>query len=46
MLISVSLDPLMNISDAIYVISLIILIWIAIEIGGGGGGKRSRQPVY
>ncbi len=36
----------MNISDAIYVISLMIAIWIAIEIGGGDGGKRSRQPVY
>jgi hypothetical protein len=36
----------MNLSDAIYVISLIIVIWMAIEISGGDGGKRSRQPVY
>jgi protoporphyrinogen oxidase len=35
----------MNLSDAIYVISLIIVIWMAIEISGGGGGKRSRQPI-
>jgi hypothetical protein len=32
----------MNISDAIYVISLMI----AIEISGGDGGTRSRQPVF
>ncbi len=36
----------MNTSDIIYVISLMIVIWIAIEIGSGDGGKRSRQPVY
>lgn len=35
----------MNLSDAIYVISLIIVIWMAIEISGGDGGKRSRQPI-
>jgi len=36
----------MNLSDAIYVISLMIVIWMAIEMSGGDGGKRSRQPIY
>jgi hypothetical protein len=36
----------MTLSDAIYVISLMIVIWMAIEISGGDGGKRSRQPIH
>jgi len=35
----------MTLSDAIYVVSLILVIWIAIGMSGGDGGKRSRQPV-
>jgi hypothetical protein len=35
----------MSLSDAIYVVSLILVIWIALGMSDGDGGKRSRQPV-
>jgi hypothetical protein len=36
----------MSLSDAIYIVSLILVIWIALGMGDGDGGKRSRQPVF
>jgi hypothetical protein len=36
----------MDLSDATYVLFLVICCWLAIHLdaGGGGGGKRSRVP--
>jgi hypothetical protein len=36
----------MTFSDALYIVSLILVIWIALGMGDGDGGKRSRQPVF
>lgn len=38
--------PQMDFGDAVLILFLFIVVWLAIEISGGtGGGHRSRVPV-
>ena len=37
---------MIELSDAVYILFLAIVVWIAVQISdGGGGGRRARIPI-